>query len=110
MMTDDRKTYWPWTRAPSFWKFQIPTYGGSGRPPLTHDWRCGHHSGFPTCCVIWFVTTWRLISYWPWANLMYHRLRWEGLGRCQYIRCPWCKLTGRIETMSICECRKEKDR
>lgn len=35
------------------------------RTSLKEHYQCGRHSGFPLCCVLWYVTGWQLIGRLP---------------------------------------------
>ncbi len=77
-------------------------------PGVWADFKCGRHSGFPWCCIVWYV--------WPYTRLGGHRLSgnryiwkmryaaWRAEG--DYIECPFCKLRGRKPApMRPCRCR-----
>lgn len=53
------------------------------------DVRMGSCSGFPSCCIVWFLTGWKLVSK--------TRFIWwysERAGKCNYVPCPLCMLSG----------------
>ncbi len=67
-----------------------------------YTWRCGRHSGFPLCCILWYLGPWQLIIFkiprmWKW----YWNLRDENDG---YVRCPICLLTNRRVKVKDCDC------
>jgi hypothetical protein len=42
-----------------------------------HHIKCGRHSGFSWCCILWYITIWPLIlKYSKWQNglIWYHKL------------------------------------
>src|SRR5262249_7406902 len=80
---------------------------------------CGLHSGFPRCCVLFFVGV-----YWPLAELAYHAgveiARWPlasyraaidaacGIERPGYIPCPSCLLARNFVTVKDCHCGRKR--
>lgn len=55
---------------------------------LPYDIHCGRHSGFPECCIKFFITKW----IWNYSR---YKLHWKKLGRLRknrpdYIPCPTC--------------------
>lgn len=71
-------------------------------------WMHGRHSGFPVCCIAWFVA--RSASGWVWlVHNRYWYQRWldrQGADRPlahQYVRCPVCVVRGRWVDMHICD-------
>jgi hypothetical protein len=78
---------------------------GFYRPTLNRlswldHWRCGRHSGFPICCVVWWLTGWRLVrtneNYIAWMTNRH---------RPWYIQCPFCIMRGHTVPMRDCAMR-----
>ncbi len=71
------------------------------------DYTCGKNSGIPVCCIVWYLTVWYMF------NLSLKRLynRWVGdiynYEIC-YIRCPLCKVMGRVVTITHCSLIEDK--
>lgn len=74
---------------------------------MRSEWRRGRHSGFPVCCVIWFLVRDRS----GWVSLVHNRYwyrRWltrTGADKPiqhQYVRCPLCWLRRRYVEMHLC--------
>ena len=64
------------------------------------DWNCGRHSGFPMCCILWYLGPWQLIIFrTPWMWKWY----WA-LGDGNYVRCPICLLRKHQVEMKECDC------
>lgn len=67
---------------------------------------CGLHSGFPDCCIMFFVMIYSKLSikrsgYWDCHRYM-------NLHHWNYIPCPHCALTGNRVKVEKCNCRKIK--
>ena len=69
---------------------------------IQYTWRCGRHSGFPLCCILWYLGPWLLVVFkipkmWEWY--------WTLGTECDYVRCPMCLLTNRRVEVKDCDCR-----
>jgi len=57
--------------------YSIPRYSLKDRiKKILSEIKCGRHSGFAWCCVLWFILPWKLlIKYGKWNNnsIFYHR-------------------------------------
>lgn len=80
------------------------------------DIRCGIHSGFPYCCIAFFIVPWKLISllgrdhcsnnilwsaYWT-LKLLAGELYYN---EARYIQCPICMIRGKFIRAKDCNCR-----
>lgn len=84
---------------------------------VRHHWHHGRASGYPVCCIVWFLIREQIVE--PWAGgVASAKMRcirrlpltdlwlWMG-GRdktliCGYVRCPWCRWIGKIgETNTV---------
>ena len=83
-------------------------------PAVARMIECGLHSGFPACCVAFFVKVW-----WPWAAAIdqlparaqaeaqdaYDTYqRWST--RPGYVPCPSCVVARRFVEVLPCDCEK----
>jgi len=79
---------------------------------IMYSLKCGLHSGFPWCCILWFVFIW-----WPFmvSNLpnflgkryqKWYRSRYKAFGVFgpQRIPCPFCALIRREAKVIKCDC------
>lgn len=76
---------------------------------VRRSWECGRHSGFPLCCIVWYI----LRAHSGWVALVHNRYwyqRWlvrsyraDPIITHQYVRCPLCKLRGRWVEMHLCD-------
>jgi hypothetical protein len=66
------------------------------------DLRCGECSGFPPCCIFWFLTGWKLI-FGKFTVTVHDKPAWrarlilwynERAGRRGYVPCPLCLISG----------------
>ena len=80
------------------------------------DIRCGIHSGFPPCCIAFFIGPWKLVSligrdhcshnilwstYWTLRTLSEELYNNES----RYIQCPICLARGKVIEAKDCNCR-----
>lgn len=74
---------------------------------IQFDWNCGRHSGFPTCCIFWYLGPWQLIIFrTPWMWKWYWAL---GDIAGNYVRCPICLLRNHQVEMKECDCGERPD-
>jgi hypothetical protein len=71
------------------------------RPNAAHTIACGMHSGFPACCIRYFVQT----AYLQDAEFMEHMFAIEAAGTPGYIPCPECLRAKRFVEVRGCDCR-----
>jgi len=71
---------------------------------VIHDFKCGRHSGVPTCCIFWFVCVWvpmfrfKKIRVWYFNRI----LNWD------YIPCLLCVITKKnVGKLKVCSCLEE---
>lgn len=82
--------------------------------------RCGFHSGIPPCCITFFIKIWtKLIRSLPdfyesYAKSPIERdirrimeLYQNSTYKTDYICCPNCFITGRVEPLRECDCTKK---
>ena len=70
------------------------------------DVRCGRHSGFPRCCVLWYVTVWQFVLLDRSEGFIYRYRYLRVFGRdVEYVRCPMCYLRRRAVAMQVCDCK-----
>lgn len=59
---------------------------------IPYDIHCGKHSGFPSCCIIFFVTKWVWVCHYK--NNKFYKAYWTKMqalkNRPEYIPCPKC--------------------
>lgn len=88
------------------------------------DITCGMHSGFPKCCILFFISVWRHYMYMLYdldtlPERTYRRsqalftefqemLEAQGIGRAGYIPCPRCQLEKNIVKVKTCNCRRQR--
>lgn len=55
---------------------------------IPYDIHCGKHSGFPNCCIIFFITQW------AWMSSNKKQPHWDKMNKLRnhpgYIPCPKC--------------------
>jgi len=74
------------------------------------DIACGLHSGFPRCCIAFFVRFWRQRKVGKyglrfWYHYMNGQARFLGVSP-GYIMCPHCVFTRNIVQVKKCTCRE----
>jgi hypothetical protein len=90
--------------SPQAWALAQRVGGAGGLGPLIAI-ECGLHSGYATCCVVFFATVW--LPFWRACELkdQLHYL-WAlmslGLGAVEYILCPACALAGKAVEPKRC--------
>jgi len=69
--------------------------------------KCGVHSGFKKCCIIFFITKWLHMIYCD-EHISYYELmeqKSKDLNtKIGYIPCPTCLLNGDFVKVIKCEC------
>lgn len=84
------------------------------RSSLKEHYACGKHSGFPLCCILWYLTVWKLIEKLPHKEVkLDDNLVWTVSGPTVwyientgwgYIPCPLCIVRkNKVEVLS-CDC------
>jgi len=68
--------------------------------------KCGWHSGYPLCCILYWILYFDLQDAGFWRNY------WTTARHEKYVECPMCKwLKPKIRTVKKCDCgEKEKNR
>jgi hypothetical protein len=77
---------------------------------------CGLHSGYPRCCIHFFVEVWMPFCLWgqvrfpgqdeEWRDGYRARMRAAGAGGPPYIACPRCLLGENFVTPKSCDCHR----
>lgn len=62
---------------------------------IIQEIKCGLHSGFPWCCVSYFILIWRWVP---------NSIRIFNLDQVGYIRCPFCETIERKIEVKPCDC------
>jgi hypothetical protein len=84
---------------------------GEDDPLALLDIECGMHSGFPRCCILFFVKVWRNWMEQRDCALMDAYLRTQralGVGSAGYVRCPACVLAGNAVPVKDCFCHRQR--
>jgi hypothetical protein len=68
---------------------------------------CGLHSGFPKCCILFFVKVWRSCRPTP-PQSYYSTMQALGVEPPGYIPCPTCLLAGNIVPVKPCACGRQR--
>lgn len=77
------------------------------RPSFRENVECGLHSGFPFCCIFWYVTLWCwFVVKWPWLRNHYHN--WNRHDWACYVTCPLCKILKR-KPARVRACARQED-
>lgn len=79
------------------------------KPFGKYDVTCGPHSGFPRCCIAFFVCYWRQrtpdLGWWIQYN---DAVREHRGGPAGYVMCPRCVAEGRTPVVvQRCTCRRK---
>jgi len=75
---------------------------------LAHDIECGTHSGFPPCCIAWFIMVKRTMQPGSRAWRAYERALLRAAparrGKVGYAPCPACVAARRFVRVASCTC------
>jgi len=74
---------------------------------LSQEYKCGRNSGMPVCCIVWYLTVWKLLSFKIKCRYNEWVLDYSNES-IRYIRCPMCKVLGRYIDMKHCLMEAEK--
>lgn len=80
---------------------------------IIQDIKCGLHSGFAPCCILFYITAWT----WLVKKLGFHggpaNQRWYPLYqryfdwyKVDYIMCPLCKIFNLVRKVNRCSCER----
>jgi hypothetical protein len=72
---------------------------------------CGLHSGFPLCCIVFFVKLWGPVVMDTddrWFYVSYHAMLAQLGVSAGYIPCPRCALERSIVEVRPCNCTKRR--
>lgn len=74
------------------------------------DVNCGLHSGFPPCCVYFFVAFWRRCETGNLKKLADRQTAEKGVGLESpgYVLCPACLLAKGVVKVKRCDCRRQR--
>lgn len=76
---------------------------------LIYDIKCGQHSGFAPCCILFYVGFWRLIcEINRQVGIIKHgpiqRRYFDWAKDAGYVACPFCKALGSTRAVKECSC------
>lgn len=73
------------------------------------DIKCGYHSGFPLCCILFYITFWEAECFYSEIKRRHSKLgEWynKKIKGIQYVRCPLCTLRRKKIEIKLCSCGK----
>src|SRR4051812_36420967 len=71
---------------------------------------CGLHSGFPRCCIAFFVKVWWRVSDDNWKLIDSYRKMQQQFGVLEsgYVMCPSCVLNKNVVEVKNCNCHRQR--
>lgn len=79
------------------------TYINKNASEFNHDIVCGFHSGFPSCCIAFYLSKW--LPALEDSNCSFYRDHWRRLRKVKgYVVCPDCIDRKNFVTVKDCQC------